>query len=218
MRSEIEALRAEIKLLKEENKSLQEDALFKPIFNNSPIGIFRSSLNGKFLQANQTLCDILRYDDPDDLISSVSDISKDVYAHEYDRDLVINKLKEQGDYTRFELEFKRKDGELFHGMMSLKLIKDSNGGIKYLEGTAEDISQYRQAEQEKIKSENLYKTLINTLSDTIVISDISGKIEFVSKSVLKLTSIERQNEIIGTNLLEWLSPKHHHKAKDNLVY
>ncbi len=216
MRSEEDLLRAEIQRLKEENKSLREDAVFKPIFNHSPLGVFRSSHDGKILEVNQTLCDILHYDNPEDLISSVKDISRDIYANECDRDLVLNKLKKAGDYTRFELEFKRKNGEVFTGMMSIKMIKGKDGNIKYLEGTLEDISPYRQAELERRNSENLYKTLINTMSDTIVISDISGKIEFVSESVLKLTSSESQSDLIGSNILDWLAPKHHHKAKENI--
>ncbi len=216
MQSEIDSLRAEIKKLKKENQILQEDAAFKPIFHNSPIGIFRSTLDGKFLKANQTFCDILRYKNPEELYSSVSDITKQVYANKEDRQKVIDKLNKDGEYTYYELNFKRKNGEVFTGLVSLRLVKDEKGNNKYLEGTAEDVSKFKKAELDLKSTENLYQTLINTISDTIVISEISGEIKFVSPSVLKLTSSDKMEDIIGTNLLEWVQPEHHYKAKENI--
>ncbi len=216
MHSDVDFLKEKIKRLEEENHTLREDAAFRPIFDHSPLGIFRTTLEGKFLRANQTLCEILGYDHPDDLISSVNNISMDIYAKEEDRQMVMNQLKNGKNYIRFEIDFKRKNGEVFPGFVSAKLIKDDNGNAKYIEGTAEDISEFKQAEIEKKKSDNLYKTLINTISDSIVISDISGMIEFASPSVAEITASNSTDTILNTNILDWIDERYHHKAKENL--
>jgi|GEM_PF-1604350 len=216
MNEDVEALKEHIKRLEEENKLLREDAAFKPIFDGSPLGIFRTTSNGKFLKVNQTLCDILNYENPKDLINSVDDIATDVYAFTEDREKVLRLLDNSKNYARFEIEFKRKNGEVFTGFMSAKLVKDGNGAVKYIEGTAEDISEYKQAEIEKKKSDNLYRTVINTISDTIVISDISGMIEYVSPSVMELVSTMSSEKLIGSNILGWLDEKYHQKAKENI--
>ena len=48
---------------------------FQSIFENSTMGIFQSSPEGRFLTVNPAFAGILGYDSPEDLIDSIGDMS-----------------------------------------------------------------------------------------------------------------------------------------------
>lgn len=80
-----------------------------------------------------------------------------------------------------------------------------------------DRIKYLEAENESLKeSGNLYRSLINTISDPIVISNLSGKIEFASTAALKVAGNKNGNGLVGTNIMDWLDKKGQHKVRENI--
>jgi DNA-binding NarL/FixJ family response regulator len=74
-RRERSLLRAQ-DLLELRTRELREsEEKYRCIFENSVVGFYRSTLDGRFLDANPALATMLRYDSPEDLVSSVSDIA-----------------------------------------------------------------------------------------------------------------------------------------------
>lgn len=215
-KSDINGLQKRIEELELEVQQLKEKNTFQPIFEESPIGIFRTSLGGQFLKVNKSLCDILGYADSSELIKSISKIDKDVYVNPKDRIQILNDLIKSDDYVRFEVDFKRKNKQVFTGLMSLKMIKDSAGKAKFIEGTMEDVTRFNQIEKAHKASEALQKTLIDTMSDMVVISELNGKIEYVSPQIRLLTGGNDDKKILGTNLLDWIVVEQHERAKNNI--
>ena len=52
---------------------------FRSFYENAPCGMFRSSLGGKFLMANQALADLLGFESPDFMVSCIRDIDEDLF-------------------------------------------------------------------------------------------------------------------------------------------
>lgn len=123
---------------------------FKNIFDNSPIGIFQSSPEGKFLLVNTALADMLKYESPEDLMNIVNKTSiKDIYVDKEKRDQIIQKALQEPDWQFHEIEFYRKDGTVITIELSFRTVnEDEHGTIKYLEGFIKDITERKMAEND----------------------------------------------------------------------
>ncbi|MBA4418668.1 MAG: hypothetical protein C0392_12285 [Syntrophus sp. (in: bacteria)] len=139
--SDITELRRTEKVIKE------SESKYRSIFENAIEGIFQATLQGQFLSANPAMARMLRYDSPEELISSVTSIGEQFYAHPEDRSTIINILKEKGIVKGLELQQRRKDGSVFWTIVNVGTVKDGMGNILYLEGTLEDITSRKQAEE-----------------------------------------------------------------------
>jgi PAS domain S-box-containing protein len=126
----------------------QAEANYRAIFENAVEGIFQTSLEGKYISANPALARIYGYDSPEDLITNLSDISKQLYADPNRRSHFIQQLTEHGSIMRFESQVYRKDGRLIWISENARVVCDDNGVPQYFEGTVEDITELKRIQQD----------------------------------------------------------------------
>jgi PAS domain S-box-containing protein len=140
-----------------ELEELQERAdRFQGIFDNSALGIFQSSLEGRFLVVNPAFALILGYSDPEDLKKSIQDIEHHFYHHAESRSEILAAIKAREGLYRFETEFYRKDGSLITCSMNIQAIRDGSGRITHLDGFIEDVTEARRWEKQLLeRSEDL---------------------------------------------------------------
>ena len=100
-------------------KASQED--FKRLFENMPTGVFFSSKEGKFLNANQALLDMLGYDNKDEFLEL---IVSDLYQDPKDRTKFNKKMLREGYVKNEEIRLKNKDGSGFIGSVTAIAVKD----------------------------------------------------------------------------------------------
>jgi PAS domain S-box-containing protein len=120
---------------------------YRDIFEMVPIGLYRTSPDGKYLSANPAVARNLGYDSVEDLLNSVHDIGTQVYNDPKERDRAFRLMKEQGFLENFEARFRRKDGSIVWGSISARPVYDDQGKIHCIMGTAEDITQRKQMEE-----------------------------------------------------------------------
>jgi len=85
--------------------------------------------------------------------------------------------------------------------------------IGYSRVVAEDSSsEQRRAEQRLRKSEGLYRTLVETSHDSVVITGRDGKATFVSPRMLAMFNAATESELVGHSHLEWTEPRDHERA------
>jgi PAS domain S-box-containing protein len=142
-----------------EQRRLQEEIAaseknYREIFNGVPVGLFQSSVEGRYLKANDHLAEILGYDSPEDLIRSITDLGTQIYADQGQRDEALHLLREYGFIANFEAEFRRKDGRIIWGSLSVRAVRDTGGDILFFEGSSKDITERKKIEHELIKIKN----------------------------------------------------------------
>ncbi len=120
---------------------------FQSIFENSTLGIFQSSLDGRFLMVNPAFAKILGYDDPEDLRKSVQDIESQFYHQPERRSEILAAIDGKAGVSRFETELYRKDGSLITCSLSIQAIMGSDGKISHLDGFIEDVTEARLREK-----------------------------------------------------------------------
>jgi PAS domain S-box-containing protein/putative nucleotidyltransferase with HDIG domain len=158
----------------EERQKISEDK-YRNIFENAVEGIFQTTIQGQFLSANPAMAKMIGYDSPAELISSINDIKEQLYVNPEDRATLINVLKEKNAVEGFELHQRRRDGSSFWALVNVRAVMDEAGNILYLEGTHEDITHRKLAEEElKQTMEKLRKSLsgiIQVISLTVETRD-----------------------------------------------
>src|SRR5512133_2250146 len=100
--AEMEAAQGELRDMVANLRKSEEK--YRSIFEEAIEGIFQTSVDGRFINANPSLAGIHGYDSPQDLMESITDISKQLYVHPEDRLRLIKKIHTQGPVTDFETQ------------------------------------------------------------------------------------------------------------------
>jgi len=144
-----ETLQAEIEERKRVEAALraaEED--YRALFENAVEGIYRSSLDGKQLRANPALVKLNGYSSEAEQIAGVNDIATEWYVDPYRRAEFARILEEQGTVTDFESEiYRHKTRERIWISETARLVRAPDGTPLYYEGTVQDITAYKQAEE-----------------------------------------------------------------------
>ncbi|MGD0278920.1 MAG: PAS domain S-box protein [Smithella sp.] len=131
----------------------QAEEKYRSIFENAQEGIFRSTPEGRFIMANQSMARILGYDSPEDFISGITDIPRQLYVDPDDRARIIGMMDQQGLARSNEIRCYRKDGSIIWVSMTIMQTCDENGQVLYFEGIVEDITDRKRADEEIRRTE-----------------------------------------------------------------
>jgi diguanylate cyclase (GGDEF)-like protein/PAS domain S-box-containing protein len=131
---------------------------YRSIFENALEGIFQSTIDGHFLVANPACARILGYSSPEELITRHLIPHRPFYLNPEIRKEFQNLLQEVGVVKGFEYEVYRKDGRKIWVSENALAMRDSNGNVLFYEGTLQDITDKKLAE-DKIRYLSFYDSL-----------------------------------------------------------
>ncbi len=101
-----------------------------------------------------------------------------------------------------------KGGRKIYAEVSTSPIKDPDGSIRQVVHVTRDITERKQADEALRKSEERYKTLIDSTRDGIFQVNAEGFFTMMNRSGAGIFGYETPEEIIGRNALEyWRDPK-----------
>ena len=144
-----------------------EDALreseekYRAIFNQAVEGIYQTTPQGTFLNANPALSQLLGYESAQALIETVADIRGQLYV-DPDRRKEFCRLVEQSEVlSGFESQVYRPDGTTMWISENARVIRNREGAAEWYEGFVVDISARKEAEQllqaaNRLQAENMY--------------------------------------------------------------
>lgn len=124
-----------------EEAQRQAEARYQSVVENAVEGIFQTTPDGRFLMANPSLAQMLRYDSPDMLVSTITDISRQLYSDPKKREEILALLSQSGVVRAFETELICRDGDVISVSVNARAVRDLHGALLYHEGTVEDISE-----------------------------------------------------------------------------
>jgi PAS domain S-box-containing protein len=137
---------------KQAEEALREaEQKYRDIFEKAGEGIFQSTPDGRYIAANPALARMYRFASPEELIHSRLDISRQIYVDPTRREEFKRQLEEHGAVRGFEHEVFRKDGSRLWISVNAHAVRDEQGAIQYYEGTAQDVTE-RKAAEEKLKA------------------------------------------------------------------
>jgi PAS domain S-box-containing protein len=131
----------------------ESEERYRQLFENVPIGIYRTTPDGCIIDANPALIAMLGYGSFAEL--AVRNLEQDFSDASYSRRDFKALLEREGEIKGLEAVWKRKDGSLIHVRENSKLVRGENGQAFY-EGTVEDITQGKRAEEaQRIRSQQI---------------------------------------------------------------
>lgn len=120
------------------------------IFDHLIEGIFRTTPDGHYVMANIALARIYGYDTPADVIANITDIAHSLYVEPGRREEFVQLMQGNDIITGFESRIYRKDKTVIWISENCRAVRDDDGKVLYYEGTVEDITERKYAE-EKIR-------------------------------------------------------------------
>ncbi len=157
-------------------KALREaEEKYRGIFENSVEGIYQTTVAGEILTANPAMARILGYDSPEELTGVVKDAARQLYVEPEQREALASRFGESGLIAGYEVEMLRKDGGKVWVSVSGRTVRDADGVIVGYEGTIEDVSARKEAEDALKQSEALYRSVVENAAENIFVADALTK-------------------------------------------
>ena len=155
----VEGLIEDVTERKRSEEALREaERRYRSLFENAIEGIFRTTPNGRYIDANPALARIYGYDSPEELIESLRDIGRQLYVEPERREEFMQMVKARGAVSNFESRVYRKNGEIIWISENARAVLDDDGNVVCYEGTVEDVTE-RKRYQARIEHQANYDTL-----------------------------------------------------------
>lgn len=145
-----------------DNKLKESQAHYQGLFERLPVGLYRTSYDGRILDVNPALVQLLGYPDCESLMNILVDQG---YADPNARKIWEDSMARNGLVKDYEVRWRTHHGEPVWVSENASLIRDELGNILYYEGAVFDITRRKQAEEALIESEERYRRVSELVSD-----------------------------------------------------
>jgi len=157
---------------------------YRDLFNNVRDGIYRITRDGHDAEANNALARMLGLESPEEAKEALANfIPKDCYDSECRR--VAFDMQDDAGTEDFEMEVRRKDGGLSSILNNIKIIRDEKGRFLRCEGMARDVTEQRSLEKALGKAEREKATIVDALSELIVLLDKDMRIVWSNRALYR---------------------------------
>jgi diguanylate cyclase (GGDEF)-like protein/PAS domain S-box-containing protein len=155
----IEGLVHDVTSRKEAEQGLREaERRYRGLFDNALEGIFRTTLEGRYLGANPALANIYGFDSPEELIAKLQNIGSQLYVDPERRAEFMRIITSRGSVSGFESQVYRKNGEIIWISENARVLAEDDGEPHGYEGTVEDITE-RKLYQSRIEQQANFDAL-----------------------------------------------------------
>lgn len=170
---------------------------YRTLFDSVPVGLYRSTPDGRIIDANPTLVDMLGYPDRETFLSRDA---SDLYVRHEDRLAWRRRVEDKGAHDRTEVEMRRYAGDVVWVVDHSRAVRDAEETVVCYEGSLKDVTERKQAEEnlreseenyrqlyaEAKQAEEVYRSLLSSSADAIVIYDLQGRVQYVSPAFTEL--------------------------------
>src|SRR5918994_5026691 len=125
----------------------QAEEKYRSIFENAIEGIFQTTVDGRFLTANPAMARMLGYESPEELLGAISNIRNQLYVEPGRREEFYQLALRDGFVSGFEVQMRCKDGNPVWISANARAIYNAGGDISSYEGTVENITERKRAEE-----------------------------------------------------------------------
>ena len=173
------------------------------LFESIRDGVYICDLSGNFKAANKSLSKMFGYTQQELLLLN----AKKLYRTPKDRIRFKAEIVNKGYVTDYELQFKRKDGSSFIGVLNSTGRISTKGDIVGYQGIIRDISILKLMSDTIIDTEKRFQVLLAESPDAILVQNERGNIIDANPAALKLLGV-KWDEIIDTSFVSFVPKKY----------
>ncbi len=177
----------------------------RQIFDQAPLGIFRSTVAGRFLTVNAKLATMFAYRSPDEMVAAIDDIAEQLFVDPAQRLEVLRQAFACKGFVSGVVNYRRNDGTAFLACLYLRAVRDEGGRTLCLEGFVEDITQRKETERALHESERKYRELVEHANSIILRWTHDGRITFLNEFGVRFFGYSAE-EIIGRHVMGTIVP------------
>ena len=165
-------VRGVLEKVKRKKELREAEERYRSLFQNIPIGIYRTTPDGKILEVNPALVKMFGFSSVEELLGKNAE---EFFVDLQDRKKALESLSGLGIVVNYETRQKTKDGRIIWVEDRARAIKDKNGRILYIEGSIIDITERKKAQEETLfalkKLQKVIEETIFALSDITEVRD-----------------------------------------------
>jgi PAS domain S-box-containing protein len=179
---------------KSERALKNSEELLRTIFNNVPIGVYRTTPDGKIIMVNRSMALMLGYDSSEELMQCTTNCFYD--EQEFSRDAFQSLVESKNEVLGLEHCLKKRDGSLLYVLENAKSTRDEKGQVVYYEGTIQDISLVKLARMEKEAGYGINKSLLGELDIENAMINFSRELsKCIDHDLIGLVTIQKESDI-----------------------
>jgi len=194
-----------------ERRLRESEERFRSLYENVPIGLYRAAPDGAILLANPAFVRMLGFSSTDQFM--MTDLSADGFAPSYPRSQFIEGIEENGTVTGLEATWTRRDETKLIVRENARAIRDPDGKTVFYDGTVEDITERKQAEDALRGSEDRYRSLVDNVPGIVFTIDLAGTITFVSRRVTETLGYETA-DVVNKSVLDFIPEEERQRATE----
>ncbi len=173
----------------------ERESRFTELFENLHEGVYFSTPDGQWLDANTSLVHMLGFESKAEM-QSIN--IEDLYVDRADRGTGMEELNRNAMVVDREIRLRRKDGREIICLDSARAIYDTDGRVVRYQGTLVDITQKREMEARLQDQQEFSRRLIECFPDAILVLDTNLRYTFASPRIQEITGWPPE-EILGTD-------------------
>ena len=171
---------------------------FRELFENTSVGVYRTTPEGRIIMANPALVHMLGYSSFQELAQR--NLEKEGFALSYQRSIFKDLVEKNGKVVGLESAWLRQDGTTLFVSEHGRVVRDESEKTLYYEGIVQDITERKKAEQNLRESEEKYRQVVSTTTDAIMLFDAETR-QFIEVN-------KACEELYGYTREEFLKLKH----------
>ncbi|MBI5918630.1 MAG: PAS domain S-box protein [Nitrosomonadales bacterium] len=190
---------------------LESEGRFRDIVEFAPIGMGIAALDdGRFVQVNQALCNLLGYTKKELEQLTTRDIT---HPDDWAADVVFKRQLLAGEIQGFQNEKRllHRGGRVVWVHLTVVIHRNLAGIPLFFIGQVEDMSGRREA----LQREHFMSVVLDNVFDGVVTIDERGLVDSFNKSAERIFGYDA-SEVIGRNI-SMLMPEPHRTAHDSYV-
>ena len=174
-----------------ENELRRAEERYRGIFENAVEGIFQVSQDGLLSTVNPSMARILGYESAEHLIENAPQAGQFFVDPEHGAKF-FETVQDQGAVSGFESQLRRKDGEIIWASKSARVLYDSESKIVGYEGSIEDITEKKLAQQSVQRNLDMLLALNGAgqaLGSTLQADEVDARVLESMQHILDLTTV-----------------------------
>jgi len=186
---------------------LQAEEKYRNVFENIVEGIYRTTPEGRFIIINPAFAAICGYASPEEMIEKVTDIPNQLYANPEDRLRFQKLIATEGEVKGFHVQFKHPTKGLAWVSIYSKALRDEQGNIRHYDGTIEDITERKQAEEALCLSEENFRRSLDDSPLGVRVVTMEGETIYANRAILDIYGYDSMKDLKTTPVEKRYTPE-----------
>jgi PAS domain S-box-containing protein len=185
---------------------------YRSLFESVPIGLYRSTPEGRIVDANDALVQMLGYPSREKLLETPAQA---LFCDPADRQRWQAEMDAKDVVSYFVTQLKRYDGTPIWVVDRARAVRDPQGTILYYDGSLVDITEQRRSEEALRASEARYRALVESSPDGIGIHQ-DGRIVFINPAGARLMGAQNPDELVGKPIEDIIHPDYREVVRERI--